>query len=97
MPRFVTLLNFTQQGIENIKESPNRLDTAREAAKPMGVDILEFYLAMGQYDAVVITEAPDVESVTKFLLASASLGNIRTETLQVFNEDEYRKLVAALP
>ena len=97
MPTYVTLVSYTQQGIENIKESPNRLDTARDAAKSMGVDIKDFYLAMGQYDAVIVSEAPDDETSTKFALASASLGNVRTETLRVYTEDEFRKIVADLP
>ena len=97
MPTYVTLMSYTQQGIENIKESPNRLTDAKEAGKSMGVDIREFYLAMGQYDAVIIGEAPDDETMAKFILASARLGNIRTETLRVFTEDEFREVVSALP
>ncbi len=97
MPTYVTLVRYTQQGVENIKESPNRLDAAREAAKSMGVEISEFYLAMGQYDSVIIGDAPDDETMTSFILASASLGNIRTETFRVFTEGEYRKMIAALP
>jgi uncharacterized protein with GYD domain len=97
MPTYVVLLHYTQKGIESIKDSPDRLDAAKEAAKSMGVDIREFYLAMGQYDAVVIGEAPDDKSITSFALASASLGNVRTETLRVYTEDEYRELIAGLP
>ena len=97
MPTYVTLVRFTQQGVENIKESPNRLDAAKEGAKSMGIEIREFYLAMGQYDAVIIGEAPDDETMTSFVLASASLGNVRTETFRVFTEGEYRKMIAALP
>jgi len=52
---------------------------------------------MGQYDGVIITEAPDDEAVTKLLLATGSLGNVRTETLRAYTEDEFRKIIAALP
>jgi uncharacterized protein with GYD domain len=97
MPTYVILMSYTQQGIENIKESPERLDAAKDAAKSMGVDIRDFYLAMGQYDAVLVVEAPDDNSITSFALASASLGNVRTETLRVYPEDEFRNLVADLP
>ncbi len=97
MPTYVILMSYTQKGIENIKKSPDRMDAAKDAAKSMGVDIRNFYLAMGRYDAVLVVEAPDDESVTSFALASASLGNVRTETLRVYPEDEFRNLIAALP
>ena len=97
MPTYVTLVHYTQQGVENMKESPNRLDAAKEAAQSMGVEIREFYLAMGQYDAVIIGEAPDDETITSLAMASASLGNVRTETFRVFTEGEYRKIIATLP
>jgi uncharacterized protein with GYD domain len=97
MPTFITLLNFTQQGIEGIKDGPTRLDAAKQAYRAMGAEIKAFYLVMGQYDAVAVVEAPNDETVAKLLLSVGSLGNVRTETLRAFTEDEYRKLVASLP
>jgi uncharacterized protein with GYD domain len=97
MPTYISLLNFTQQGIEKIKESPARLDRARQAFKAMGADLKAFYLVMGQYDAVVISEAPNDETVGKLVLMIGAQGNIRTETLRAFTEEEYRKMIAALP
>jgi len=97
MPTYISLLNFTQQGIEKIKESPARLDRARQAFKAMGAELKAFYLVMGRYDAVVISEAPNDETVGKLVLMIGAQGNIRTETLRAFTEDEYRKMIAALP
>ncbi|MBF8286028.1 MAG: hypothetical protein HW378_4943 [Anaerolineales bacterium] len=97
MPTYISLLNFTQQGIEKIKESPARLDKARQAFKAMGAELKAFYLVMGRYDAVVISEAPNDETVGKLVLMIGAQGNIRTETLRAFTEDEYRKMIAALP
>ena len=97
MPTYITLLHYTQKGVENIKESPARLDAAKEAAKSLGVEIKDFFLAMGRYDAVVVVEAPDDEAVSSFALASGSWGNVRTETFRVYTEDEYRKIIAGLP
>ena len=97
MPTYISLLNFTQQGIEKIKESPARLDRARQAFQAMGAEVKAFYLVMGQYDAVVISEAPNDETVGKLVLMIGAQGNIRTETLRAFTEDEYRKMIAALP
>ena len=97
MATYISLLSFTQQGVENIKESPARLDAAKQAFQAMGAELKEFYLVMGQYDAVVISEGPDDETAAKLALAIGSAGAIRTETLRAFTEDEYRKIIAALP
>ena len=97
MPTYITLMRYTQQGMGNIKESPARVDAAKEAFKAMGGELKEFYLVMGQYDAVVIGEVPDDETVAKLSLAIGSKGAIRMETLRAFTEDEYREIIAALP
>jgi len=97
MPTYISLLRYTQQGIQNIKEGPTRLDAAKQGFEAMGAKILAFYLVMGQYDAVVVTEAPDDETAAKLALSIGSQGAIRTETLRAFPEDEYRKVIAALP
>jgi uncharacterized protein with GYD domain len=97
MPTYITLVRYTDQGIRNIKESPSRLDAAKNAFKSMGGELKQWYLAMGRYDAVVISEGPDDETAAKLTLAIGAQGSIRTETLRVFTEDEYRKLIAALP
>jgi uncharacterized protein with GYD domain len=97
MPTFIVLANFTQQGIEKIKDSPTRLDAAKQAAQRMGGAIKAFYLAMGRYDMVIVAEAPNEETLAKVILATGAQGSIRTETLRAFTEDEYRKLIAELP
>ena len=63
----------------------------------MGAEIKEFYMVAAQYDAVVVTEAPDDETMAKLALAVGSLGNVHTETVRAFTEDEYRRIVAGLP
>lgn len=97
MSTYITLANYTQQGIEKVKEGPARLDAAKEAFRAMGAELKEFYLTMGRYDIVVVAEGPDDETVAKLALAIGSQGAIRTETLRAFTEDEYRKIIAALP
>ena len=97
MATYISLLRYTQQGIQNIKESPARLDKAKQAFRAMGGELKEFYLVMGRYDAVVVSEAPDDETAAKLALAIGSAGAIRTETLRAFPEEEYRKIIAALP
>ncbi len=97
MPTYISLISYTQNGIDNIKESPTRLDAAKEAFRAMGAELKEFYMVMGQYDLVVISEAPDDETVTKLVLMIGSGGAVRTETLRAYTEDEYRKIIASLP
>ena len=97
MATYITLVRYTQQGIENIKEGPNRLDVAKQAFKAMGAELKEYYLVMGQYDAVVISEAPNDETVAKIALSIGSKGAVRTETFRAFPEAEYRKVIASLP
>lgn len=97
MATYITFMSYTQKGIENIKESPARLDAAKEAYKAMGAELKDFYLVTGQYDAVVVSEAPDDETVAKLSLAIGSKGAIRTVTSRAFTEDEYRKIIDALP
>ena len=97
MPTYITLLRYTQQGIEKMKDSPTRLEAAKQSLRQMGGELKAFYLVMGQYDAVVITELPDDETATKFAIATAARGYIRTETMRAYPEAEYRKIIAALP
>lgn len=97
MATYISLLRFTQQGIKSIKDSPGRIDGARKAYQAQGANLKAIYLTMGQYDLVTISEAPNDEAVAKLTLALGSLGNIQTETLRAFTEDEYRKIIAALP
>ena len=97
MTTYIMLARFTQQGIQHIKESPNRLDAGKKAFRSMGAELKEFYLVSGQYDIVTIFEAPDDETMAKVVLALGSKGNVQTETLRAFTEDEYVKLVSDLP
>jgi uncharacterized protein with GYD domain len=91
------LANWTQQGIQNIKESPSRLEASKKLFKSMGIKLKEFYLVLGRYDTVAILEAPNDEAVAKAALIVGSLGAVRTDTLRAFKEDEYRKIIASLP
>src|SRR5262249_48441853 len=96
MPHFVTLIRYTQQGIAKVKESPARLDAAKTFAERAGGKIHAWYLTIGRYDAVLITEFPRDDAGATFTLSSGALGNVTTETLKAFTESEYRKIVAGL-
>lgn len=97
MATYIMLLNWTEQGIQNIKDSPKRLDSAKKAFRAAEAKLKEFYMAMGRYDMVVVAEAPDDETIARVVLMLGSAGNVRTETLKAFTEAEYRKIIAGLP
>jgi uncharacterized protein with GYD domain len=97
MPNYMTLARWTQHGIQNIKDSPARLDAFKQLVKSAGGEVKAFYMVTGQYDMVVITEAPSGDVMAKVALATASKGGITTETARAFTEDEYRKIIASLP
>ncbi|MGH9908074.1 MAG: GYD domain-containing protein [Pyrinomonadaceae bacterium] len=96
MPTYVCLMNWTQQGVANIKKSPSRLDAGRKAFKKLGVEIKDIHLTMGRYDLIAILEGPNDDAVARALLALASQGNIKTETLKAWKEDEYRKITSSV-
>lgn len=97
MKTYITLYRWTAKGIENVKESPERLDAAKEAVEAMGGKVLAFYLVQGRFDLVVISEAPNDETAAKVALALGSKGSVRSETMRAYTEDEYRRLVSELP
>ena len=96
MPHFVTLVRYTPQGISKVKDSPARLDAAKKAAEAVGGKIQAWYLTMGHYDAVLISEFPSDEAFARFTLSASALGNISTETLKAFPEADYRRICGSL-
>ena len=96
MGHYVTLIRYTQQGAGKIKESPARLDAARKAAEKAGGKIHAWFLTMGKYDAVIVSEFPNDEASARFMLATGAAGNVTTQTMKAFTEDEYRKIIASL-
>ena len=88
---FILSLNFTDQGIRNIKESPKRAKVARELAKKMGVEIKQVYLTSGASDLVVLAETENGDNIAKLALAIGSQGNVRTRTARAWTEEEYQK------
>ncbi len=96
MATFIVLLNFTDQGIRNVKDSPERLNAFRAMAEKMGVSIKSEYCTVGNYDIVTIVEGPE-EAVTAALLKSSSLGNVRSQTLRGFSPDEMKQMIGKMP
>jgi len=96
MPTYITLIHYTEQGVKTFKDLPGRLEETRKAGEALSAKLVAFYLTMGQYDAVVISEAPDDDTVAKLALAAAGRGNVRTETVRAFDENEAKRLAAEL-
>jgi len=96
MPTYISLMNWTGQGIANVNASPSRLDSGRKAFKKMGVKIKDTYLTMGRYDLVCMIDAPDDETFATAMLTLGSQGNVQTETLKAFSEDQYRKICESI-
>jgi len=96
MPTYIALFRWTQQGISKVKDSPSRLDAGREAFKKRGITMKETYLTMGRYDLVVVIEAPDDATYASAILALGAQGNVQTETLKAFTEDQFRKIISAV-
>ncbi len=97
MPTFICSMNWTDQGIKNVKDAPNRGEAARAVLKELGGEIKDIYVTTGQYDILLIAEAPDGDVMAKFALAVGTWGNVRTTTCRGFTEDEFQKMVSDLP
>jgi uncharacterized protein with GYD domain len=97
MPTYISFIQYTQQGLQKIKESPSRLDQAKKAYEAAGGKLKDIYLVMGEYDIVVVAELPSDDAVAKLALSLGAAGNIRTRTSRAFTEAEYRKLIQSLP
>src|SRR5947209_20304162 len=96
MSMYMLRCSYTDQASRNMKEMPSRREAAYEKAKKLGVEIKAAYLALGVYDLIVHIEAPNEETVAKFVLSLAAMGNLRTTTVRCFPESEFEKIVGGL-
>jgi len=96
MTTYIVLMNWTEQGAKNVRDSPKRLDAARKQLGEMGGSFKSFYLTMGEYDMVSVVEAPDDAVLARFTLMLGSGGSVRTRTLKAFPEFAYREIISSL-
>ena len=96
MARYVSLIQFADQGIRNIKETVKRGDASVAEAEKMGMKIIEEFWTMGSYDAVVVVDAPDDETMSAFMLKIGSLGNVKSHTMRAFRRDEMEGILAKI-
>ncbi|MGH7180848.1 MAG: GYD domain-containing protein [Nitrospiraceae bacterium] len=96
MVTYVMLLNWTDQGIKTVKDSPKRLDGVKKLAKNMGGEVKSCYMTLGVYDLLLIVDMPNNDKLAAFCLKLGALGNVRSTTLKAFPEDDYRRIIAGL-
>lgn len=96
MATYIMLGSFTDQGIRAVKDTTKRAEAIRGIGQKVGVTVKDIYWTMGQYDAVVLVEAPDEASVTAFSLSVGTLGNVRYQTLRAFTADEMGKILGRM-
>lgn len=96
MTTYIVMMNWTEQGARNVRESPKRLDAARKQLGEMGGSFKSFYLTMGEFDMVAVVEAPDDAVLARFALMLAAGGNIRSRTMKAFPEFAYREIISSL-
>jgi uncharacterized protein with GYD domain len=96
MAMYVSLLQFTDQGIRNIKDTIKRAEAATAEAKKMGAEVTEAIWTMGVYDVVLLLDAPDDETVSAFAAKLGSLGSVKTQTMRAFRREEMEKILAKI-
>jgi uncharacterized protein with GYD domain len=97
MPTYISLVQFTDKGIQAAKDTTRRIADWSAKVQSMGVSVKQMYWTLGQYDQVCVFEAPDDETAASVLLAADILGNIRTQTLRAFSSSEMEKILAKVP
>lgn len=97
MATYLMLGHYTHAGMEKIRGAPARIDTAREVINNMGGKLLGWYLTMGQYDFAALIEVSSDEVMARLALAMGAHGNISTQTLRAFDEQEFSQIVTDLP
>jgi uncharacterized protein with GYD domain len=96
MATYIMLINWTDQGIRHVKDSPDRLGAAQDLCRQHGAEMTQFYMTLGTYDMVAVVDAPNDETFAKIALSVGRGGNVRTTSLKAFDEAQYREIIAAI-
>lgn len=97
MPKYVLLLNYTDDGLRNVKYLPQHVSAIRQAVEAAGGRLPQIFLTMGQYDLIAIIEAPSDQTCCSIALGLSSLGNVRSTTLKAFGEDKLAEIAENVP
>jgi uncharacterized protein with GYD domain len=93
MPRYLSLLTFTEQGIRDVQQTATRAKAFVNEVQAAGGKVIAQYWATGEADGFVVFEAADGETASSLLLSLGKKGNVRTRTLQVYNADELQAIL----
>ena len=94
MTRYMSLLSFAKQGLDEVSNSPKRAEEFRQTVEQVGGKVVAQYWCVGNFDGVVIFEVPDEETATAMLLKLDQQGNVRTQTSRVYNEQEFSAILS---
>jgi len=94
MAMYISLLQFTEQGIRNVKDTIKRAAAATAEAEKMGIKVTDSFWTMGAYDVVLLLDASDDAAVTAFALKLGALGNVKTQTMRAFRRKEMEAILA---
>ena len=97
MPTYVLLVDWTEQGVQAVEQTVDRLEAGEQTAESFGCKVEHVWWTQGEHDMVSIVNAPDEETMVAYTLAVGRLGNLRTTTLRAWNTDEMREIVGRLP
>jgi uncharacterized protein with GYD domain len=93
MPTYVTVANFTDQGIKNFRDTVRRSEDFRGVVEQSGGQVRLQLWTLGQYDIVVVMDFPDDETAAAVALQTAALGNVRTTTLKAFDAEQMTAII----
>jgi uncharacterized protein with GYD domain len=93
MPTYVSLLNWTDQGIRNFKDTTRRAQDFTNAVEKAGGQVHQLLWTVGEYDIVCVVDLPDDETLTASLLQVGALGNVRTRTMRAFNAQQMEGVI----
>jgi uncharacterized protein with GYD domain len=93
----IALMNFTDKGLQSVRDSTKRAVAAKEVARKFGVNMREIYWTQGEYDIVCVLEADDEQAIAAFALANAAQGNVRAKSLRAFSAGEMDRILSKLP
>jgi len=93
MATFIALIDYTEQGVRSIQESPQRATAFAEQAKKVGATVKDLYWTYGGHDGVLILEAPDERAASALLLSLVRAGNVKTQTLRAYDRAEMEEIL----
>ncbi len=97
MERYIMLFKFTDKGIANVQDSPNRAEGFKAIAAQVGAKVEFQYWTFGEFDGALVLTAPDDTAIGALAIGLGRLGNVRTTMLRAFDINEFRTMLEKMP